>query len=686
MRYYNSAVIAFLLILVASCSSKKSETKLPDGVGLLISNMDTTVKPAEDFYRFANGGWLDRAQIPADRGSWGSFHELREKTQADVLEVLKSATDNSEYAEGSDQRKVSDFFEIGMDSLLSERVGMKAIDDYIKQIDAIAGKADIQKYFTKQQLYGGNAFFSIEAFPDLTKSDVIAVYLSGEGIGLPERDYYFDKSSKGKETREKYLAHVARMLELSGIDKSSAARQANAIMKIETALAHATLTKEERRDPGKIYNKRSVNQLATMMPSFDWNAYFTDLGLSGIDSVVVVDIDFLPAVEKIISTTPIADVKSYFRWHLINLTAPYLNHEMVSADFDFYSKYLDGVEKMRPRWRRVLAQTDEALGEALGKLYVDKHFPPEAKQKAMEMVENIKRAFAERIKNLDWMSDSTKQKALEKLSTFTVKIGYPDEWKDYSALVVDRNPETASYAQNVLNAKRFNLEQQLAKYGKPVDHKEWGMTPQTVNAYYNPLFNEIVFPAAILQPPFYDYRADEAVNYGGMGAVIGHEISHGFDDQGSRFDAEGNLRNWWTEKDLAQFRERGKALAAQYSQYQPLDSVFVNGEFTLGENIGDLGGLSAASDGLQLHLKEHGRPGLIDGFTPEQRFFLSWATVWRSKYRDETLRQMVKTDPHSPGMYRAVGPLVNIDAFYEAFNIKEGDPMYRPASERVKIW
>src|SRR5690606_18592025 len=535
MRYYNSAVIAFLLILVASCSSKKSETKLPDGVGLLISNMDTTVKPAEDFYRFANGGWLDRAQIPADRGSWGSFRELREKTQADVLEVLKSATDKSEYAEGSDQRKVSNLIEIVIESYLSKRVSMKAIDDYIKQIDAIAGKADIQKYFTKQQLYGGNAFFSIEAFPDLTKSDVIAVYLSGEGIGLPERDYYFDKSSKGKETREKYLAHVARMLELSGIDKSSAARQANAIMKIETALAHATLTKEERRDPGKIYNKRSVNQLATMMPSFDWNAYFTDLGLSGIDSVVVVDIDFLPAVEKIISTTPIADVKSYFRWHLINLTAPYLNHEMVSADFDFYSKYLDGVEKMRPRWRRVLAQTDEALGEALGKLYVDKHFPPEAKQKAMEMVENIKRAFAERIKNLDWMSDSTKQKALEKLSTFTVKIGYPDEWKDYSALVVDRNPETASYAQNVLNAKRFNLEQQLAKYGKPVDHKEWGMTPQTVNAYYNPLFNEIVFPAAILQPPFYDYRADEAVNYGGMGAVIGHEISHGFDDQGSRF-------------------------------------------------------------------------------------------------------------------------------------------------------
>ncbi|HEY8512423.1 MAG TPA: M13 family metallopeptidase [Cyclobacteriaceae bacterium] len=686
MRYYTNAAIALLVILVASCSSNQSEMKLPDGVGLSISNMDTTVKPSKDFYRFANGGWLDRAEIPADRGSWGSFSELREKTQADVLEVLKNASDNPEYAEGSDQRKVSDFFDIGMDSLLAERVGVKAVDDFLKQVDAISGKADIQKYFTKQQQYGGQAWFVIEAFPDLKKSDVINVYFSGAGIGLPERDYYFDKSSKGKETREKYLAHVARMLELSGVEKSTAQSQANAIMKIETALAQATLTKEERRNPDNIYNKWPIDQLATIMPSFNWKSYFIELGLPDIDSVIVVDKDFLSAVEKIINTTPIADLKAYFRWHLINLAAPYLNHEMVSADFDFYGKYLDGVEKMRPRWRRVLGQTDEALGEALGKLYVDEHFPAEAKQKAMEMVEYIKRAFGERIKNLDWMSDSTKQKALEKLSTFNVKIGYPDEWKDYSALVVDRNPETASYAQNVLNAKRFNLEQSLAKYGKPVDKKEWEMTPQTVNAYYNPLFNEIVFPAAILQPPFYDYRADEAVNYGGMGAVIGHEISHGFDDMGSRFDAEGNLRNWWTEKDLSHFREKGKALAAQFSSYEPLDSVFVNGEFTLGENIGDLGGLSAAYDGLQLYLKEHGRPGLIDGFTPEQRFFLSWATVWRSKYRDETLRQLVKTDPHSPGMYRAIGPLVNIDAFYEAFNIGEGDPMYRPASERVKIW
>jgi putative endopeptidase len=686
MRYYSYAGIAVFMILIASCSGTTSEKKLPEGVGILMSNMDTTVSPGEDFFRYANGGWLDRAQIPADRGAWGSFYELREKTEADVLEVLKSASTNTEYAEGSDQRKVADFFEIGMDSMLAERVGLRPLDSFMKQIEAIATKADIQEYFTTQQLHGGHAFFIAQIYPDLKKSDVINIYLVGAGIGLPERDYYFDKSAKSRETREKYVAHVARMLELSGVDKASATRQANAIMKIETTLAEGTLKKEDKRNPDKIYNKRSVDQLRTLLPTFSWNDYFADLGLTDVDSVVVEDIDFLPAVEKVIATTPIDDLKAYLRWHLINLTAPYLNHEFVEADFDFYSTYLEGVEQLRPRWRRVLAKTDGVLGEALGKLYVEKHFPPGAKQKAMEMVDNIKRAFGERIKKLDWMSDSTKEKALEKLASFNVKIGYPDEWRDYSELVVDRNPETASYVKNVLNANRFNLERVIAKFGKPVDRKEWEMTPQTVNAYYNPLFNEIVFPAAILQPPFYDYRADEAVNYGGMGAVIGHEISHGFDDQGSRFDGNGNLRNWWTEEDLSRFREKGKALAEQFSKYEPLDSVFVNGEFTLGENIGDLGGLSVAYDGLQLFFKENGRPGPIDGFTPEQRFFLSWATIWRIKYRDETLRTRIKTDPHAPGMYRAIGPLTNMDAFYETFGISKGDPMYRPDSDRVKIW
>lgn len=675
-----------LSALILSCSGDKAETELPEGVGLDFSNMDTTVRPTEDFFRYANGGWLDKAEIPADRGRWGSFDELREMTQADVLAVLNAASESGEYPEGSDQRKVADFFNVGMDSALAERAGIQPLGPFIDQINAVSTKADIQKYFTQQQQIGGAAFFALQVYPDLKDSDRISVYIVGSGIGLPERDYYFDNSAKSKETREKYVEHVTRMLELAGAEASEAERWANAIMKIETTLAAGTMTKEDKRDPDKVYNKRSVADLGEMMPSFSWPAYFKEIGLENIDSVIVEDIEFLPAVEKVITGTPIGDIKAYFRWHLINQASPYLNHELVKADFDFYSTYLGGVEKMRPRWRRVLAKTDDVLGEALGKLYVEKNFPPEAKQKAMEMVDNVKRAFGERIKDLDWMSDSTKQKALEKLSTFNVKIGYPDEWKDYSDLTVEKDPEDASYIRNVMNGNRFNFEEAIAKFGKPVDRKEWEMTPQTVNAYYNPLFNEIVFPAAILQPPFYDYRADEALNYGGIGAVIGHEISHGFDDQGSRFDSNGNLKDWWTETDLSKFESRGKALAEQFSTYEPLDSVFVNGEFTLGENIGDLGGLSVAYDGLQLFLQEHGRPGLIDGLTPEQRFFLSWATIWRTKYRDETLRTQVKTDPHAPGMYRAVGPLANMDAFYEAFDVKENDKMYRPDSDRVKIW
>ncbi|HEX5169542.1 MAG TPA: M13 family metallopeptidase [Cyclobacteriaceae bacterium] len=679
--------LSFILpILFTSCSKGNKETKLPEGVGIDFANLDTTANPANDFFRFANGGWLDKSQIPADRGSWGSFYELREKTQTDVLNVLNEASKSDEYPEGSDQRKASEFFQIGMDSSLAEKAGIKPLATFFDEINSIHSKEDIQKYFTRQQHYGWDAFFDLDAVADLKKSNEMSLYISAGGIGLPDRDYYFSMDEKSKEIRRKYLEHIAKMLGLSGIDKNKAASQASAVMNIETKLAGATLKKEDKRNPDKIYNKRSVNQLAKMLPSFDWSQYLQDMGIKDADSIIVTDLDFLPAVETIISTAKLDDIKAYFRWFVINRSSEFLNHDIVKADFDFYSKYLGGIEQMRPRWRRVLATTDDALGEAMGKLYVDKHFPPEAKEKALEMVNTIKQAFAERIKNLDWMSDSTKQKALQKLSTFNVKIGYPEEWKGYAGLAVDKDPEKASYIQNVLNSNRFKFEQDLAKYGKPVDRKEWQLTPQTINAYYNPLFNEIVFPAAILQPPFYDYRADDALNYGGIGAVIGHEISHGFDDQGSKFDSEGNLKNWWSEDDLKEFQEKGKALADQFNHYGPLDSLFVNGEFTLGENIGDLGGLSVAYDGLQIHFRTHARPGLIDGFTPEQRFFLSWATIWRVKYKDETLRTLINTDPHSPGMYRAIGPLSNFDEFYKAFNVKEGDKMYRSPQQRVKIW
>ena len=671
---------------ITCCTSSKTETTLPAGVGINLANMDTTVNPADNFFEYVNGGWVKDTPIPSDQGRWGSFNELAETTRKNTLEVLKAAATNDQYKEGSPERKAADFFAIGMDSTLAEKMGITPIKPYLDKIGAIRTTADVQDYLASQVSTVGGAFFGVGVNSDLKKSDVTALYIGAGGIGLPERDYYAKDDDKSKEIREKYVEHIRRMLIHSGVDENKATSQAKAVMEIETKLAMGMLTKEERRNPDNRYNKRSISQLAEVSPALNWENYFDRIDVKGIDSVIVSDPGFLKAFGEVLAKEKIDNLKTYLRWRLIDNTAPYLNHELVAADFDFFTKYLRGIDAQRPRWKRVLDATTNALGEAIGKLYVEKHFPPEAKQKALELVDNVKIAFGNRIKNLDWMSDTTKEKALKKLSTFNVKIGYPDEWRDYSKLTIEKSPERMSYATNVLDARQFEFERQIAKLGKPVDRKEWRMTPHTVNAYYNSVFNEIVFPAAILQPPFYDYRADAAVNYGGIGAVIGHEISHGFDDQGSKFDAEGNLKNWWLDTDLKKFQEKGKAYAAQFDKYEPLPGVFVQGQFTLGENIGDLGGVAVAYDGLQLHLKEHGNPGLIDGFTPEQRFFISWATIWRSKYKDETLRTQVLTDPHAPGMYRANGPLTNFEPFYQAFGVKEGDKMFRPESERVKIW
>lgn len=681
------AAILGAALIWQSCGEKpEAATEAPEVVAINLELMDTTVSPADDFFRFVNGKWIDKTEIPGDQGRWGSFNELREQTNETVLNVLETAAKSDKYAAGTDQRKAADFYAIGMDSLLAERAGVQPLQPHFEQIAAIGDVASLQKYLSKQETYGGGAFFGFGVFPDLKNSKVMGTYLGQGGLGLPDRDYYTKQDGKSKEIREKYVKHVARMLQLLGDDAGSAEAQAKRIMSLETKLANASMTNVEQRNIPALYNKMSLGELSKIVPSIDWKMYLADMGVTGVDTLIVTQPKFMEEFQKIATKVPMAEIKEYLRWRLIDGAAAYLSNDFVQTNFEFFSKELNGVEEMRPRWKRVLGTTNGSLGEAIGKLYVDETFPPEAKQKALEMVENIKIAFAERIKALDWMTDSTKEKALEKLKTMTVKIGYPDEWRDYSALEVNGDPETSSYAQNLMNAAKFGFERQVAKLGKPVDKKEWGMSPQTVNAYFNPLFNEIVFPAAILQPPFYNYKADDAVNYGGVGAVIGHEISHCFDDQGSRFDAEGNLKNWWSDEDAANFKERTGMLVAQYDAYEPLDSVHVNGAFTLGENIGDLGGINAAYDGLQRHLAANGNPGLIDGYTPEQRFFMSWATVWRIKYKDETLRTQVLTDPHSPGMYRANGPLVNLEAFYKAFDVKEGDGMYRADSARVKIW
>lgn len=671
--------------LIASCASQKTEEKL-SGVGIDLQHVDSAVRPQDDFFKFVNGGWISKASIPPDQGRWGSFNELREFNNEAVLTVLKKAGENTEkYSEGTDQRKAADFYSIGMDSLLAEKVGIQPLQQYITQIENIKSKDDVQNYLVADVFTGGGAFFGFSVFPDLKNSKKMAAYLESGGLGLPERDYYLNDDAKSKETREKYKEHIANLFKLASQDEATSKTNAATVLAIEIQLAKKMLSKEDRRNPTIQYNPKTLADLSKMVPSIDWKKYFSALKVNE-DTLIVTEPAFLQEYEKVISTYKLEDIKTYLKAALLRGSAPFLNNAFVSESFNFNTKYMRGTDKMRPRWKRVLDVTDGFLGEAIGKLYVEENFPPEAKQKALDMVNNIKLAFADRIKSLDWMSDSTKEMALKKLSTFTVKIGYPDKWKDYSELKIEKAPEKASYFNNAVNAARFEVEEEIAKLEKPVDKTEWEMTPQTVNAYYNPLFNEIVFPAGILQPPFYNYKADEAVNYGGIGAVIGHEISHGFDDQGSQFDAAGNLKNWWAEKDLALFKEKGKAYAEQYSKYEPLPGVFVQGQFTLGENIGDLGGIVMAYEGLQRFYKENGKPEMIDGLTPEQRFFISWATIWRIKFKDEFLRTQVLTDPHAPGMYRANGPLTNFEPFYEAFGVKEGDKMFRPDSARVKIW
>lgn len=681
MKY--ACIVIMGIVFLTSCSTGTHEAVKHEGLEL--ANMDTTVRPQDDIFRFANGAWLDRTVIPGDKGSWGSGNEVFEHNNEVLLDLLKSAASNPEYVDGSDQRKAADFYSIGMDSLLAEKTGVSVLEPTFKKITAIRNNKSLTTYLADQELEGGGAFFGIFIIPDLKQADKEAAYLGSGGLGLPERDYYLKTDEKSKETREEYVRHVSRMLQLTGEPLEMASRHANQILTLETKLASATLTKEESRDPSKQYHKKSVADLAQMVPAIDWKLYLGTLGIAE-DTLIVTEPKFMAECQMIFSSGKWDDIQTYLKWSALHGAAPFLNHAVVQESFDFNGKYLNGVEQMRPRWKRVMSTTDNFLGEAIGQLYVDKVFPPEAKAKALEMVENIKLAMADRIKQLDWMSDSTKQMALNKLSTISVKVGYPDEWKSYAGLQIEKSPEKTSYYQNVVNASRFQVRQAISKLGKPVNRKEWQMTPQTVNAYYNPLFNEIVFPAGILQPPFYNYKADEAINYGGIGAVIGHEISHGFDDSGARFDAEGNLKNWWGDEDLEKFNKKGKALADQYSSYEPLEGQHLQGEFTLGENIGDLGGVIIAYEGLQRYLREKGNPGLIDGFTPEQRFFLSWATIWRTKYRDEYLRTLINTDPHSPNQYRANVPLTNVDQFYKAFDVKEGDKLYRSESDRVRIW
>lgn len=668
-----------------ACQAERETAASEPAPGIELSYMDTTADPSNDFYRFVNGGWLDQAEMPADRGRWGSFDELRKQTSSKVLSVLEGAMEGDTYSEGTDQAKAALFYQTAMDTAYLDELGITPIQDDLAKIDNIKSTADLQQFLVEMAPVQ-RGLFGLSVRADINNSSINAAYLGAGSLGLPERDYYTKDDEESRELQEKYRRHIARMYGFLGFEEAAAEKAAQQIYELEEKMAAARMTKEQRRNPLLRNNPRSVEELQELTPSIDWAAYLEGIGAADADTVIVTDLQYMKSLNDMIVEENVTALKEYLRWSLFNSAASYLSTDIEQANFDFYGKELRGTEEMRPRWERVLDMANWTIGEAIGKLYVDGYFPPEAKATAEEMVNNIKIAFGERIRQLDWMSDSTKDKALEKLSTFRVKIAYPDEWKDYSDLVIKGPEEGGSYAGNMRNVSLWNWERNLKKIGQPVDKEEWFMAPQIVNAYYNPTNNEIVFPAAILQPPFYNYQADPAVNYGGIGAVIGHEISHGFDDQGSRFDAQGNLKNWWTEEDRQRFEALTKKLIAQYDAYEPLEGINVNGQFTLGENIGDLGGLNVAYDGLQRHLDQHGDPGLIDGFTQDQRFFISWGTIWRTKYRDEALKNQINTDPHSPGMYRAVGPAVNMLAFYESFGIDEGDALYRPDSTRVKIW
>lgn len=684
-KLYPILVLAGLSLI--GCKSKFSENvakiTTSENPGLILENMDTSVSPKNDFYNYVNGNWMKNTKIPDDRTSWGGFGVLRKSTDNDVLFILDKAQKSKKYKPGTDQHKALLFFESILDTVNRNKIGVAPILPVLDKITKAETILDLQTLIATD-IAISSPYIGFVSFPNLSDSSINAPYVGTGNLGLPERDYYLDQDKKSKKIRQQYLDHISRMFQFIGVDKIKASVDANIILKIETSLAKPRLNKVQRRDTRNYNNPRSISQLSEMTTSVDWKKFITDLKVKKeLDTIIVLQPRYMKVLDSVFKNSKIEDLKTVMKWATLNEVASSLSTEVEKANWEFYGKTLNGALKQRPIREIALARVNNSIGEAIGQLYVDEKFPPEAKKKAELMITNVIKAYQKRIEKLTWMSDSTKLRAIEKLDKFTVKIGYPDKWEDYSTLSVK---EGNSYFKNRLAVQDWEFKKNILEIGEPVDRTKWGMSPQTVNAYFNPLFNEIVFPAAILQPPFYNYKADEAVNYGGIGAVIGHEISHSFDDSGARFDADGNLSNWWTDQDLEKFTKRGKALAEQYSAIEVLDSVHINGEFTLGENIGDLGGVLSAYDGLQMYFEENSKPAPIDGFTAEQRFFVSWTTVWRTKIRDEALRSRIKTDPHSPGKVRAVQPLLNVSSFYEAFDIKEGDKMYVKPEDRVQIW
>jgi putative endopeptidase len=642
-------------------------------------DMDASVQPQVDFYQYANGGWLRSNPVPGDHASWGEFDALQSSNDA----ILHSILEKSAAAKSSDfvVKLVGDFYFSGMDTATIDAVGAAPLKAALDQIDEIQSASEIAPEVARLHRLGVGVCFGFGSEQD-PKNSVMMIGGWGQGgLGLPNRDYYLRTDADSAKLRDQYVAHVAKMLRLAGDGEADARSKAGAILKLETSLARGSKSDVDLRDPVANYHLMPLGSVEKLSPHFDWSAYFGGIGLAAPASVDIGQPEFLQALDAQIAATPLADWKAYFRWHLIHDNAPFLSSPFVAENFAFYGKTLTGTPTERERWRRVLAEVDDNAGEALGQLYVAVAFPPASKTRMLAMVSNIRQALRDRLERLEWMDDATRAAALKKLDALGVKVGYPDKWIDYRTLVIDRGP----YILNVLRANDFNFRRDLAKIGKPVDRAEWGMTPPTVNAYYNASMNEIVFAAGILQPPFFSAGQDDAANYGGVGSVIGHEMTHGFDDEGRQYDEKGNLTNWWSPESARRFTDRSAAIVKQFNGYVALDNLHVNGELTEGENIADLGGVKLSYAAL-MKARAGKSPDKVDGFTPEQRFFLSFASIWRDNQRPEALRLLVNTDPHSPARFRVDGVLSNLDEFAAAFHVPEGAPMRRPAADRVSIW
>ena len=675
-KIYLLASVAFLV----ACGSQKQSKNDPIEKGLDLSAMDTSVRPQDDFYNFVNGKWAKTAQIPADKSTWGTFQILRDKTDEQCLAILDELL-QKDFPKGSEGQKIKDLYASYLDWNRRNAEGLKPLGQSFVKIDAIQSLADLQRYLIEVTPQGENPICNWSVSADKKDSQMNAVYLGAFSIGL-SRSYYQKDSEANTKTIAKYQEYVTKVLSMIG--EENPAQKAQELVDMERRIAKLIYTNEERRDPNITYNPVSIKELSSLVKGVNLPVYLSAVGVQ-TDRVIVPEIRLYKAYDTFLSQENIPLLKTYLKYQQVSSNLHTLDSALDELSFDFYTRYLRGQQQQRPMNKRALGIINGLLGEAFGKLYVERYFPAKAKEEMLVLIDYLRRSFAQHIQQVQWMSPQTKEKALAKLNKFGVKVGYPDKWTDYSRLEI-APASTASYFDNVCSIRAWRYKENLADVGQKVDKSRWRMTPQTINAYYSPMNNEIVFPAAILQAPFFSFDADPAVNFGGIGAVIGHEITHGFDDSGAEYDGDGNLKNWWTPQDKENFKKVTKALAAQFDKYEVAKGVFVNGIFTNGENIADLGGVNIAYDALQLYLKEHGKVQKISGYTQEQRFFISWATVWRGFSTQKHLLNQVKTDPHTPQYIRAFAPLTNVDAWYKAFGVKKGDKLYRAPEERVKIW